>query len=56
MVDIEFDPVKRDWTLRERKLDFADAAGIFEGFTLTFEDDREEYGEERLVTFGCIGR
>ncbi|HEY5722222.1 MAG TPA: BrnT family toxin [Allosphingosinicella sp.] len=53
---IEFDAGKRDWTLRERGLDFADAARIFEGFTLTFEDDREDYGEERLVTFGRIGR
>jgi uncharacterized DUF497 family protein len=54
-VDIEYDPVKRDWTLRERGLDFTDAAEIFEGFNLTFEDDREDYGEERFVTFGRIG-
>ena len=33
-----------------------DAGRIFEGFTLTFEDDREDYGEERSVTFGRIGR
>lgn len=55
-MDIEFHPAKRDWTLRERGLDLADAARIFEGFTLTFEDDREDYGEERLVTFGRMGR
>jgi uncharacterized DUF497 family protein len=55
-VDIEFDPAKRARTLRERGLDLADAAKIFEGFTITFEDDREDYGEERFVTFGRIGR
>ena len=53
-MDIEFDPDKRDWTLAHRKLDFADAGEIFEGFTLSFEDDREDYGEERIVTFGVM--
>lgn len=55
-MDVEFDPAKRARTLRERGLDLARAGAIFEGFTLTFEDDREDYGEERYVTFGCMGR
>ena len=53
-MNLEFDPAKRDWTLRERGLDFADAEEIFEGFTLTFEDEREDYDEDRFVTFGIM--
>jgi uncharacterized protein len=53
-VNLEFDPAKRAWTLRERGLDFAHAGEIFEGFTLTFEDEREEYDEDRFVTFGMM--
>jgi uncharacterized protein len=52
-VALEFDPAKRDWTLRERGLDFAEAEEIFDGFTLTFDDDRD-HGEDRLVTFGVL--
>lgn len=37
---ISFDPAKRDRTLAERGLDFADAAKIFAGRTLTALDDR----------------
>ena len=53
-MEIEYDPAKREWTLRRRGLDFADAAEIFEGFTLSFEDLRDEYEEERIVTFGVM--
>jgi uncharacterized DUF497 family protein len=27
---------------------------IFDGYTLTIEDDRYDYGEERLVTLGIL--
>jgi hypothetical protein len=33
-------------------LDFADAELVFEGPTFTFEDKRENYGEQRWVTLG----
>jgi hypothetical protein len=46
-VKIEFDPAKREWTLRERSLDFARAGDIFDQFVLTEEDKREDYGEYR---------
>ena len=52
---IEFDPAKRAWTLRERGLDFAKAAEIFSSFSLTFDDDREDYGEDRFLTYGMLG-
>lgn len=33
---------------------FRDAAKIFEGLTLTAEDDRESYGERRFLTLGLL--
>lgn len=56
-MEIGFDPAKRAWTLEHRGLDFADAAVVFEGPTLTQVDDRRDYGETRLVTVGfLVGR
>ena len=53
-MDIEYSPIKRDATLAERGLDMARAAEIFGGATLTVEDDREDYGETRLITIGIL--
>jgi uncharacterized DUF497 family protein len=50
-----WDERKRKKTLTERGLDFADAKMVFEGATFTFEDDRFDYGERRLVTLGLLG-
>jgi uncharacterized DUF497 family protein len=36
-------------------VDFADAERVFTGPTFTFEDDREDYGEQRWVTLGLLG-
>ena len=41
--------------LRKHGLDFFDADAVFEGLTVTVEDDREAYGEQRLVTLGFLG-
>lgn len=52
-MDVEYDEAKRQLTLRERGLDFARAAEIFE--TLDFftqVDDRRDYGELRFQTMG----
>jgi uncharacterized protein len=35
-------------------LDFADAELVFAGPTYSFEDDREDYGEQRWVTLGVL--
>lgn len=51
---VAFDPAKREWTLRERGLDFADATAVFAGPTFTFEDDRFDYPEVRFVTVGLL--
>ena len=54
LVAITFHPPKRDWTLRERGLDFADAGGVFAGPKVDFEDVRFAYAETRLVTVGLL--
>ena len=36
-------------------MDFADAESVFSGPTFTFEDSREDYGEQRWVTLGLLG-
>jgi uncharacterized DUF497 family protein len=53
-VRITYDPPKRDKTLRERGLDFADAVGVFAGPTLTRPDLRKDYGEDRYQTLGYL--
>jgi uncharacterized DUF497 family protein len=49
---ISFDAAKRDRTLRERGLDFADAAEVFDGVVIDIPDMRFDYGEERIQTVG----
>lgn len=51
---ITFDPMKREKTLHERGIDFADAVEVFEGPTLEREDDRKDYGETRRVSVGFL--
>jgi hypothetical protein len=45
---------KRQLTIEERGVDFLYAALIFEGETLTREDNRENYGELRFISLGLI--
>jgi len=51
---IVFDPDKREKTLAERGLDFADAGKVFAGPTATLPDDRKDYGEPRFITGGWL--
>jgi uncharacterized DUF497 family protein len=51
---LSFDAGKRDWTLRERGLDFADAQRVFEAPSFTYEDTRRDYGETRFITYGLL--
>ena len=48
------DPEKRERTLRERGLDFEDAAIVFAGVTVEVEDTRKDYGEDRIICFGML--
>ena len=51
----EWDETKRKLNIKKHGIDFVDAPSIFSGYTLTLEDDRYDYGEERFVTFGILG-
>jgi uncharacterized protein len=53
-VPITFDLAKREKTLTDRGLDFADAAIVFAGVTLDIEDARKEYGETRVICYGLL--
>ena len=51
---ITFDPAKRDRTLTERGLNFADADLVFAGVTVEMEDTRKNYGEPRIICYGLL--
>lgn len=53
-MEITFDPVQREDTLRERHLDFPDAEKVFAGHTYDWEDRRFDYGEVRNITVGML--
>ena len=50
----EWDEAKRKSNIEKHGIDFVDASVLFQNVTLTIEDDRFDYGEERLVTFGIL--
>ena len=54
-MEITFNTAKRDETLRERGLDFTDAATVFAGKHATLPDERRDYGEPRFITAGFLG-
>lgn len=54
MFEISFDPEKRQKTLHERNLDFADAVEVFEGQVYEIVDTRYDYGETRVMCFGVL--
>jgi uncharacterized DUF497 family protein len=41
-------------TLAERGLDFARAGEVFQGGHVTKDDNRKDYGERRLITWGHL--
>lgn len=51
---IEFDEVKREITLFTRGLDMARANEIFASPHMDKHDDRKNYGETRMITFGFL--
>ena len=51
---ITYDPPKRDRNVRDRKLDFEDAALVFAGRNLTRQDTRVAYSEPRFQTVGFL--
>ncbi len=51
---ITWDEAKRKLNLKKHGIDFRDADGIFDGPTVTAEDTRSAFGEQRLVTLGVL--
>jgi uncharacterized DUF497 family protein len=50
-----WDETKRQRNIKTHGLDFEGADAMWDNFTVTREDIREDYGEKRLVTFGILG-
>jgi uncharacterized protein len=53
-VKITYDLAKRQATLDNRGLNFADASIVFAGPTITVQDIRRDYGEVRFQTVGFL--
>jgi uncharacterized protein len=50
----EWDEAKNLSNLAKHGLTFEDAEHVFAGPCVTFEDDRFDYGEQRLITLGLL--
>ena len=51
---LTWDEVKRKLNIKKHGLDFAGCDAIWDHFTVTREDIREDYGEARQVCFGIL--
>ena len=51
---ITWDEAKRRLNVKKHGIDFLDAESVFDGPTVTAEDTRLAYGEQRLVTLGML--
>jgi uncharacterized DUF497 family protein len=54
-MNFTWNPDKQRANLKKHGLDFADAARVFAGHTLTRPDTRFAYGEMRFFTMGLLG-
>ena len=50
-----WDEAKRKINVQKHGLDFVECLAIWDHFTVTREDKRQDYGEVRLVCFGLLG-
>ena len=49
-----WDAAKQKANILKHGFDFADAAQVFAGNTITIEDERIDYGEQRFITLGLL--
>jgi len=54
-MEFECDENKNRQNIEKHGFDFRDAAEVFEGPKITFQDDRFEYKEDRYITLGLLG-
>lgn len=48
----EWDDAKRKINIRKHGIDFLDVIRVFDGQTISFEDERFKYDEQRFITIG----
>ena len=53
-MEYEWDEAKRLTNLSKHGIDFTDVPSVFDSNTVTVEDDRYDYREQRFVTFGLL--
>ncbi len=53
-MEFEWDENKRKTNIRKHGIDFVDIPVVFDGETVTIEDERFAYGEQRFVTLGLL--
>ncbi len=53
-MNFEWNENKRTSNISKHGIDFIDAPIIFDNYTLTIQDDRFDYGEDRYITFGIL--
>ena len=54
VVKFEWDEKKCRENLRKHGVSFEDVDLVFDGDTITFLDDRVDYGEKRYITLGAL--
>ena len=53
-MQFSWDETKRKANIAKHRLDFADASRVFESPMVLFEDDRQAYGEQRMIGIGLL--
>ena len=53
-MEFEWNEAKRLANIRKHGIDFVDVPAVFDRDTVTVEDDRYSYTEQRFVTFGLL--
>ena len=53
-MNFEWDDSKRQTNIRKHGIDFSDAKKIFDYDTVTIEDNRFNYGEQRFICIGLL--
>jgi hypothetical protein len=53
-VEFGWDGDKRQSNIHDHEIDFFDVPSLFDGYTVTVEDTRIEYGERRFITIGLL--
>ncbi len=54
MAVVSWDEPKRRRNIAVHGMDFEGVEAIWDNFTVTREDRRDDYGEKRMVTFGIL--